>query len=51
MDSVETEIGARLKASELLGRSESDFTDKVEHSVNSDFAKLLKDARTRAQRR
>ena len=32
MQSVETDIGARLKASELLGKSEADFTDKIEHS-------------------
>jgi phage terminase small subunit len=30
--SPETEMRDRLKASELLGKSEADFTDKVEHS-------------------
>ncbi len=31
MDDTKAEMGARLKASELLGKSEADFTEKVKH--------------------
>jgi hypothetical protein len=40
----------RLKASELLGKSEKDFVEKVEHSLEADFAKILLDARKRHQK-
>jgi phage terminase small subunit len=42
-DSYE-EIGARLKASELLGKSEADFTEKVEHSVSKTLDDFLREA-------
>lgn len=44
------DLDERLHASELLGKSEADFKDKVEHSADSSFAELLKLARERAQR-
>lgn len=40
----------RLKASELLGKSEKDFIEKVEHSLEADFAKVLLEARKRHQK-
>lgn len=41
----------RLKASELLGKSEGDFLDRVEVSADSSFADMLKAARERSARR
>lgn len=32
MNAKETDMAHRLKASELLGKSEADFTDKLQHS-------------------
>ena len=40
--------GDRLKASELLGRAEADFTDKTVHSVDEsveDILRKIKEAR------
>lgn len=48
---VAGEMGDRLKASELLGRSQKDFTDKFEVKLDGSFAEQLKKARERAQRR
>jgi phage terminase small subunit len=45
MFDVGAEMRDRLKASELLGRSEADFTDKIEVSEN--FADSLKKALNR----
>jgi phage terminase small subunit len=42
---------ARLKASELLGRSEADFTEKMELAASTSFAEALKAARERAHRK
>jgi phage terminase small subunit len=41
----------RLKASELLGKSEADFTDKVEHSGTVDLADKMKRARERRNKK
>lgn len=41
----------RLKASELLGRSEADFTEKVELDVTNNLADILRAARERAANR
>lgn len=40
----------RLRAAELLGKSEADFVERHEHSADSSFAELLRLARARAQR-
>ena len=47
MYSPEFDLAYRLKASELLGRSQADFKDKVEHS----FSEALADKLTNARRR
>lgn len=44
-------MSARLKATELLGRSMALFTDKIEHGADSSFADVLKAARERSARR
>lgn len=44
---VPVSMKERLKASELLGRSEADFTDKLQHGADSSFADMLKAARER----
>jgi len=41
------EMNARLKASELLGKSEVDFTDKVKHDASDSFVSLLLEAQKR----
>lgn len=38
----------RLKASELLGRSQADFVDRLEHSVDASLEALLLAARARS---
>ena len=43
MQDVEGEMKDRLRASELLGKSEADFTDKVEHSGEIDIKKVTDD--------
>lgn len=42
MTDEEQDVYARLKASELLGRSEADFKEKVEHSGAAPFTVILK---------
>ncbi|MDP2270930.1 MAG: hypothetical protein Q8K32_09385 [Archangium sp.] len=37
----------RLKAAELLGRSEADFTENVNHAITDSFATLLAEAQKR----
>lgn len=39
----------RLKASELLGKSQADFLERVEHSVNGELADRILAARKRAR--
>lgn len=43
-DSTESMMN-RLRAAELLGKSEADFTDKLEHSGNMKFEHLLEIAK------
>lgn len=43
MDNKKAGAGNRLRASELLGRSEADFTDKVQHGVDGSLAGLLEE--------
>lgn len=43
------EMRDRLKASELLGKSEADFKERVEHDIADSFASLLAEA-TRRER-
>jgi len=40
----------RLKASELLAKSEGDFLERIQHSADNSFADLLKAARERIER-
>lgn len=47
----DAEMRDRLKASELLGKSEADFTERLEHSADSSFADALREARERARSR
>ncbi len=49
MNDAEVDLSIRLRASELLGKSEADFTEKVIGNVNIDFAKRLQDARERVK--
>jgi hypothetical protein len=42
-------MGDRLKASELLGRVAKDFSEVVEISASTDFAKSIAEARARAK--
>ena len=44
---IAAEMKDRLKASELLGRSEKDFVDKIEHSIGDDLAEAILKARDR----
>lgn len=37
----------RLRASELLGKSEADFTEKIEHSTSDDLGEAIRKARLR----
>ena len=46
--SSSVEVKDRLKATELLGRSEGDFTEKLEVSVNLNLADRLMKARERS---
>lgn len=39
----------RLKASELLGKSQADFIERIEHGISDDFAALLDSARRRVE--
>lgn len=41
MSDTSADLRDRLKASELLGRSESDFVEKIEHSGTITLEKLL----------
>lgn len=50
LDTVE-DMRNRLKASELLGRSNADFTEKIEHSGTLELAESLKKARERVKSR
>jgi len=47
MNSSSEEIQARLRASELLGKSEADFIEKVEMKVNGTISERLSNARKR----
>lgn len=49
MRDVENDMKDRLKASELLGRSEGDFLDNVNHSGGIDFATALATGAERAR--
>lgn len=44
---VDEEMATRLKASELLGKSEADFKERIEHDVTQSFASLLAEAQLR----
>ena len=48
MQNLDAEMRDRLRASELLGRSEGDFLDRVEHSGSIDLAGAIEEARKRA---
>lgn len=37
----------RLMASELLGRSEADFTENVKHGINQELAEWVREIRTK----
>lgn len=41
MNDENAEMRDRLRASELLARSEADFKDKLEHSVDDSLTALL----------
>ncbi len=43
------EMRDRLKASELLGRSEGDFTERIVHDVTGNLAERIKEARERVR--
>lgn len=43
------EMRDRLKASELLGRSEGDFTERILHDVTGNLAEQIKEARERVR--
>jgi len=43
------EMRDRLKASELLGRSEGDFTERIVHDVTGNLAERIKEARERTK--
>jgi Phage terminase, small subunit len=43
----EQEMKDRLKASELLGKSEGDFLDRIEHSGGLDLASAIEEGRRR----
>ena len=47
----EADMKDRLKSSELLGRSQADFTEKLEVATNEDFAELLKARREKVSGR
>lgn len=47
MNSSSEEMQARLRASELLGKSEADFIEKVEMKVNGTISERLSNARKR----
>ena len=51
MYSEEAEMKDRLKSSELLGKSQADFTDKLEVETNGDLAELLKARREKVSGR
>jgi len=46
-DAKEAKLADRLRASELLGKSEADFTEKVVHEGLENFAELLREAKER----
>lgn len=50
MMAAEAELRDRLRASELLGKSEADFTEKVEVSASADLAEALMQARKKIQK-
>lgn len=47
MNDTSEDMKNRLKASELLGKSEKDFVEKVEHSVETDLVTSIYEARAR----
>lgn len=47
MKDAQVDVRWQLKASELLGRSEADFTEKVEHSFAEGLAERMAKARNR----
>lgn len=49
MCDTKADIRDRLKASELLGKSEADFTENVRHDIADSFAALLLEAQKREQ--
>lgn len=46
---ITVKMGDRLKASELLGKSEADFTEKIVHTGIENLAEQLKAARLRRE--
>jgi phage terminase small subunit len=46
-DIKEVKIADRLRASELLGKSEADFTEKIQYEGMENFADLLREAKER----
>jgi hypothetical protein len=44
MQDMEAHPLARLKASELLGKSQADFTDKMQHSVSKSLEDLIRES-------
>jgi phage terminase small subunit len=50
MMAAEAELRDRLRASELLGKSEADFTEKVQVSVDQDLAIRLDSAREKLKK-
>lgn len=49
MNDVEVDLSVRLRASELLGKSEADFTEKIIGSFNVGLAERIKEARMRVE--
>ena len=47
----EADMKDRLKSSELLGRSQADFTEKIEVATSDDMAELLKARREKVANR
>jgi phage terminase small subunit len=49
MNDKTVDLNVRLKASELLGKSQADFTLKIDASVNVSLAERMKEARKRME--
>ena len=49
MNDVEADMSVRLRASELLGKSEADFTEKIIGSFNEGLAERIKAGRERVE--